>query len=348
MGERQWYYIQAGNQTGPVSEAELKGLLQSGKLARETIVWSDALSGWTPAVQVELLGMSAGEPQWHYLQGSAQTGPVAQSELKQLITAGRVPAQAMVWTQGMESWAPAGTVAALSAPAGQAAAAAQPAQTPLAAAGGLLTPSEVVLLFADQFAGEGSLLKGGNWTTLTTGAKVGYTDLTAALLSAALLANEQAGAIRLRMAPKKAMFGLKTVNAIYVEYVQDPPEWPEGSLEWIAVEGMRGMQPREAADLFTGMLLMDSSYPHTLAANIASVGLEKRALLSTEEKKKLLIISTMNFRVTDQTRQAMEACPSGPVRQLLDQCRQTRPDIYQGLVEAAAKAIGNRKEYSDD
>lgn len=276
------------------------------------------------------------ERQWHYLHGTDQMGPVPESELSRLAASGYVTPETWVWTAGMEAWAPFATVSAHIGPA----AAAQ--------ATGLLTPSEVVLLYADQFAPEGTLLKGGNWTSLTTGAKVGYTDLTAALLSAALLANEQAGLLRLRMQAKKAMMGLKTVNTVVVDFLQDAVVWPEGTFEWMAVEGMRGQQPREAADLFTGLLLMNSTYPHTLAANIASVGLEKRGLLTTEEKKKLMIISVMNFKTTDETRRAMEASPPGPVRQLLDQCRQTRPDIYQGLADAAKAAIGNRREYDND
>ncbi|HYF95878.1 MAG TPA: DUF4339 domain-containing protein [Symbiobacteriaceae bacterium] len=276
------------------------------------------------------------ERQWYYISGGNPAGPVPESQLQAMLQSGGITRDTLVWTDTMTEWMPANHTPSFGSPA------APPPES------GALTPSEVVLLFADQFAGEGTMMKGGNWTSLTTGAKVGYLDLTAALLSAAILANEQAGSLRLRMQPKKAMFGLKTVNVAMVEYVQDPPDWPEGTFEWIAVEGMRGMQPREAADLFTGMLLMDSTYPHTLAANIACVGLEKRGLLSTEEKKKLLIISTMNFKVTDRTRWAMETCPPGPVRQLLDQCRQSRPDVYQGLAEAAAKAIGNRREYSND
>ncbi|HWI64715.1 MAG TPA: DUF4339 domain-containing protein [Symbiobacteriaceae bacterium] len=344
MSERQWYYIVAGNQTGPVPESQLQELLQSGRLPRETMVWSDSLPAWTPASQVSALGAAAAEAQWHYVQGNAQAGPISETELKQLLAAGRITPQTMVWTAGMAGWAPAATVPQLATVPAQAAAA---VQTAPATGAGVLTPSEVVLLHADQFVGEGTLLKGGNWTSLTTGAKVGYMELTQTLLTAALLANEQAGAVRLRMQPKKAMLGLKSTNVALVEYVQDAV-WPEGTLEWIAVEGMRGQKPREAEDLFTGMLLMDSTYPHTLAGNIACVGLEKRGLLSTEEKKKLLIVSVMNFKVTDETRAAMAACPPPAVRQLLDQCRQSRPDLFQALADAAKAALGNRREYSND
>ncbi|MDF2629943.1 MAG: hypothetical protein K0R39_3774, partial [Symbiobacteriaceae bacterium] len=65
------------------------------------------------------------------------------------------------------------------------------------------------------------------------------------------------------------------------------------------------------------------------------------------EKKKLLIGTTVNYKVSAQTQAAMAVCPPGPVQQLLSQCQQGRPDLYQGLVEAAKAAINNRKEYND-
>ncbi|MDF2630796.1 MAG: hypothetical protein K0R39_4627, partial [Symbiobacteriaceae bacterium] len=270
MSERLWYYMQGNQQVGPVPESQLKGLLQSGGLSRETPVWSDHQPGWLSAAQVQALWAPAGERQWHYMAAdNAQMGPIPEAELQQLLSSGRVSSQTLVWTPGMANWAPAASLPDLAPTAVQPAAAAQPA----AVGAESITPSEVVLLHANQFAPEGTMLKGGSWTSLTTGAKVGYMELTAALLSAALLANEQAGVVRLRMQPKKAMFGLKTANVVMVDWVQDGPEWPAGTLEWMVVEGMRGQEPREAANLFTGLLLTDSTYPHILAVNIVLANL---------------------------------------------------------------------------
>jgi hypothetical protein len=364
MSERLWYYMQGNQQNGPVPESHLKGLLSAGTLPRDTMVWSDNLAGWMDAAQVQGLLPGGAERQWHYMAANnAQMGPVPEGELKQLLSSGRIGGQTLVWTPGMTGWAPVASLPDLApataptAPAAAVTAAAQPAaavQPTTAAqpavgggASGPITPSEVVLLHASQFAPEGTMLKGGSWTALTDGAKVGYTDLTVALLSAALLANEQAGVVRLRMQPKKAMLGLKTVNVVMVDWLQDGPAWPDGTLEWMAVEGMRSQKPREAADVFTGLLLMDSTYPHILATNIVLANLASRDVILSEEKKKLLIGTTVNYKVTEQTRAVMAACPPGPVQQLLTQCQQGRPDIWQGLVEAGKAAINNRKEYSD-
>jgi hypothetical protein len=243
----------------------------------------------------------------------------------------------MVWSDNMQAWAPAATVAALATAEGQAAAAAQ---------GGTLTPSEIILLNPEQFAAEGTMLKGGSFQSLTSPAKAGHQELTTALLAVALLANEQAGNVRLSVVQKKAMLGLKTVNAVKVELAGETVNWPKATFEWFVHEGVR-KGPREASDLFTQMLLTNSQYPWSLASMIACASLAERGFLIGEEKKKLLVLKTVNYKVAPHTAEAMAANPPGPVRQLLDQCRQARPDLYQAIELSVKTAISNRTEYSE-
>ena len=42
----QWYYADNGKQVGPVSEADFQGLLQSGVIKAETLVWTAGMAGW--------------------------------------------------------------------------------------------------------------------------------------------------------------------------------------------------------------------------------------------------------------------------------------------------------------
>lgn len=44
----QWYYDEAGEQRGPVSENEIKALLTSRKVSSNTLVWRDGMTQWTP------------------------------------------------------------------------------------------------------------------------------------------------------------------------------------------------------------------------------------------------------------------------------------------------------------
>lgn len=48
-----WYYADAGQQVGPISEADLEALAQSGKIQPSTLVWRDGLKDWIPYAQIK-------------------------------------------------------------------------------------------------------------------------------------------------------------------------------------------------------------------------------------------------------------------------------------------------------
>lgn len=56
-----WYYAVGGQQQGPVDEAQLDALLQSGQINQETLVWRDGLANWQPLRQARP-SASAGAP----------------------------------------------------------------------------------------------------------------------------------------------------------------------------------------------------------------------------------------------------------------------------------------------
>ena len=43
-----WYYASGGQQLGPVEEARLQELMQTGVINGETLVWREGLDGWKP------------------------------------------------------------------------------------------------------------------------------------------------------------------------------------------------------------------------------------------------------------------------------------------------------------
>jgi len=47
-----WYYVEEGQQRGPVAEPELDGLVQAGKVTADTLVWREGLANWQPYGQV--------------------------------------------------------------------------------------------------------------------------------------------------------------------------------------------------------------------------------------------------------------------------------------------------------
>lgn len=59
----QWYYAEAGRQAGPVDDEAFHGLVASGRIAPDTLVWSPGMPNWQPYRIVNTgVGSVAGAP----------------------------------------------------------------------------------------------------------------------------------------------------------------------------------------------------------------------------------------------------------------------------------------------
>ena len=54
-----WYYAVGGRQQGPVDDAQLDAMLQSGQINQDTLIWRDGMANWLPLRQAR---PSAGAP----------------------------------------------------------------------------------------------------------------------------------------------------------------------------------------------------------------------------------------------------------------------------------------------
>jgi len=43
-----WYYVEAGQQAGPVTEAQFEELRRGGRITEETLVWREGMANWVP------------------------------------------------------------------------------------------------------------------------------------------------------------------------------------------------------------------------------------------------------------------------------------------------------------
>lgn len=59
MPERMWFFARNNQQEGPIPESQLQQLFVNNTLVDETLVWSDHLSSWTPASQIDSFATSA-------------------------------------------------------------------------------------------------------------------------------------------------------------------------------------------------------------------------------------------------------------------------------------------------
>jgi len=57
----EWYYVEAGQQAGPVTEEQLNAMVASGKIRGDTLVWRAGMENWTPYRQANLAPVS-GQP----------------------------------------------------------------------------------------------------------------------------------------------------------------------------------------------------------------------------------------------------------------------------------------------
>lgn len=71
-----WFYVDGGQQSGPVTDEQLEELLRSGKITPDTLIWCEGMPDWQRYDQVNpIVGgqASSGQPAWP----AAQTGPGA-------------------------------------------------------------------------------------------------------------------------------------------------------------------------------------------------------------------------------------------------------------------------------
>ena len=59
---RQWYVAENGQSVGPMSEADLKAGLESGRYTAQTMVFTQGMSAWTAAAQVPEFGVGSPTP----------------------------------------------------------------------------------------------------------------------------------------------------------------------------------------------------------------------------------------------------------------------------------------------
>jgi len=52
-GLSEWYFVSRGEQCGPVSSAQLTGLIQTGQVLRDTLIWQQPMSTWAEAGRVQ-------------------------------------------------------------------------------------------------------------------------------------------------------------------------------------------------------------------------------------------------------------------------------------------------------
>jgi hypothetical protein len=221
----------------------------------------------------------------------------------------------------------------------------------------LLSPSELVLLHGDKFATTSSAaVRLGEWVRLVhmdTYAEA--RELGRTMLAAAFLADEQAGAVRLEVRQQQALFGLLTLDKLFVSPRADAVSWPsycfESQLRGIAarLQSKSGKGHNHVSEIvydwWMGRAGRKSSSPWTRLGGLVKDGLVSRRLLRKERKSGLKgFLAGESYVLPAETAALSTQQSLGPVRELLATCRRTRLEVWDLLIVGINKGIGKCKE----
>ncbi|HHX42570.1 MAG TPA: hypothetical protein GX714_01085 [Chloroflexi bacterium] len=208
-----------------------------------------------------------------------------------------------------------------------------------------LTASELVLLKGEHFAKRAPR---GNVDLLHTGAKVSAAELGQRMVAVAFLACERVGTVRLEVRPKRAFFGLRTVDTLYAEPGDGSYAWPtpsiEGSLRSLAVEWAEDKAQNEIANIVHTLLREDSPDPwHALIERVKS-DLAARGLLRTAEQRTLRVFDPIRYHLPETTASLAARQSETSLQEILDECQRTRPPVWKLLLTGLDKAASQRTE----
>lgn len=211
---------------------------------------------------------------------------------------------------------------------------------------GLLTPSELLLLHGDELVPapvEGALEDPG--TVLPhTEERVSTRELARLLLVAAVLANEDAHAIRLETCERPQGDGLRV--GLYLRPGNIMPDWPDKSLEeaidflvgWAAHNGHN-----EVWDLVYHLLERDDRRPERLIQSMAEEGMGNRGLLQPCGDEDCPFMPT-RWVLRGRMARFVARESAQPLRALLERTRAERPEIWHLLGDEIDLAFERRLE----
>jgi len=213
-----------------------------------------------------------------------------------------------------------------------------------------LTPSELILLRADEFVPAASALDSinmiGKFDLLHKPGKVQARASSQMLFSAALLAAEQSGHLRLEIASAKGILGFFSSPTIIAFAANGTTGWPESSLENRVIRAVQRQGQLTVAQIVYEVLEYDDSRYFNLAPELVKKALAARDLLLKEQNTQFLIVKTTSYYLPESTFQLVAAQPVEPVRQLINDSRRNDYRLWKLLQGAIEKGMEKRMDKS--
>lgn len=203
------------------------------------------------------------------------------------------------------------------------------------------TPSELILLHGEKFAARSRTER--KTRLLHNGMLVNPVDLAQMAVASALLANEAAGVHRMEMREIRSLFGLRKRIALVSVRMSDKHPWPTDSLE-DQLPGAENDRGTEVQRLVAEWLRYDHVDPFNEVLDRVKAGLAARGLLEVEEERRMKVLVGRKYSLPEETRNLVEAQPVEPLHDLLERCKQERPEIWQALLAQVKKALAERQQ----
>jgi hypothetical protein len=207
-----------------------------------------------------------------------------------------------------------------------------------------LTPTEQTLIYADQFAPKGSMLKGKENLLLGDGT-VAVSTLAEVLLGVAVMALEKAGVVRAQQVTRKSMFGLLKRQAVEVTPTGTKATFPEGTLEALLAAKL-GSAPIDMDDLVYEFFADDMKWPQQFIVDLAKSALSDRGILHTEKSTKMLMFSTVKAVVAPEHKAALQAGAPTDARALVKEA-ESRGTFWTVMNKQIGSGLARRTEASD-
>ncbi|MEJ1373598.1 MAG: hypothetical protein RPT94_01075 [Candidatus Sedimenticola sp. (ex Thyasira tokunagai)] len=201
-----------------------------------------------------------------------------------------------------------------------------------------ITPSEMLLLNGDKFASKGII---GN-IELPLGIKVSAEKLGEALLANAFLTIEQEACVELFVGKQKQLFGLINSDRLFMKRSSTADKWPAPSVE---SELCALAQPEAVlvSDTLFDWLKKPHGTPWVLALMHVQHSMAQRGILHEESRKLLGMTVSKSYSLDHEKLAAIQQGVPEPNRLLMDNCKNSRPEVWKHLIKEIHLGINRRR-----
>jgi hypothetical protein len=110
MSSGPWFYVDRGQQRGPVATEDLASWIQSARLPRDVQVWREGLPQWTAAEALPEIASQLQAVGFFVMGANGPQGPVDAPIMVEWVRAGHIGRETLVWRTGLPEWITAGAV----------------------------------------------------------------------------------------------------------------------------------------------------------------------------------------------------------------------------------------------